>query len=185
MFLPVTDGPADVWQSTLCCLSQSFRSPWSNKYEPPIEDGAIPSVRLRKLEVEANKAFDQYRDLWVLLVEVLRFDIKLLITCLLALGFVLKLLWRWRVFCVSVGLGQWLRWSHSHQEGRRWLQEDQGVLGLHPRCGSAGENDLTGKLIEHFSCRSGGFLIGNGGHWRQAGLLTRLSDTQHPSQLPF
>lgn len=40
-----------------------FRSPWSNKYEPPIDDGAMPSARLRKLEVEANNAFDQYRDL--------------------------------------------------------------------------------------------------------------------------
>uniref|UniRef100_A0A3P8UJ46 F-actin-capping protein subunit beta n=1 Tax=Cynoglossus semilaevis TaxID=244447 RepID=A0A3P8UJ46_CYNSE len=32
----------------------SYRSPWSNKYDPPIEDGAMPSARLRKLEVEAN-----------------------------------------------------------------------------------------------------------------------------------
>lgn len=40
-----------------------FRSPWSNKYDPPLEDGAMPSARLRKLEVEANNAFDQYRDL--------------------------------------------------------------------------------------------------------------------------
>lgn len=39
------------------------RSPWSNKYDPPLEDGAMPSARLRKLEVEANNAFDQYRDL--------------------------------------------------------------------------------------------------------------------------
>lgn len=43
-----------------CC-----RSPWSNKYDPPLEDGAMPSARLRKLEVEANNAFDQYRDLYV------------------------------------------------------------------------------------------------------------------------
>ncbi|XP_063065001.1 F-actin-capping protein subunit beta isoforms 1 and 2-like isoform X1 [Engraulis encrasicolus] len=42
----------------------SYRSPWSNKYDPPLDDGAIPSVRLRKLEVEANSAFDQYRDLY-------------------------------------------------------------------------------------------------------------------------
>uniref|UniRef100_A0AAY4EHM9 F-actin-capping protein subunit beta n=1 Tax=Denticeps clupeoides TaxID=299321 RepID=A0AAY4EHM9_9TELE len=42
----------------------SYRSPWSNKYEPPIDDGALPSARLRKLEVEANNAFDQYRDLY-------------------------------------------------------------------------------------------------------------------------
>lgn len=40
-----------------------IRSPWSNKYDPPIEDGAMPSDRLRKLEIEANNAFDQYRDL--------------------------------------------------------------------------------------------------------------------------
>lgn len=49
---------------TLFCHCPSFiRSPWSNKYDPPIEDGAMPSGRLRKLEVEANNAFDQYRDL--------------------------------------------------------------------------------------------------------------------------
>ncbi|KAH0503182.1 F-actin-capping protein subunit beta [Microtus ochrogaster] len=44
----------------------SYRSPWSNKYDPPLEDGAMPSARLRKLEVEANNAFDQYRDLSLL-----------------------------------------------------------------------------------------------------------------------
>ncbi|XP_068935258.1 F-actin-capping protein subunit beta isoform X1 [Petaurus breviceps papuanus] len=42
----------------------SYRSPWSNRYDPPLEDGAMPSARLRKLEVEANNAFDQYRDLY-------------------------------------------------------------------------------------------------------------------------
>ncbi|CAM9179789.1 unnamed protein product, partial [Lampetra fluviatilis] len=36
--------------------------PWSNKYDPSLEDGAMPSARLRKLEIEANAAFDQYRD---------------------------------------------------------------------------------------------------------------------------
>ena len=36
-----------------------FRSPWTNSYDPPLEDGAMPSERLRKLEVEANAAFDQ------------------------------------------------------------------------------------------------------------------------------
>eukprot|EP00112_Aurelia_sp_Birch-Aquarium-sp1_P012594 Seg2649.4 transcript_id=Seg2649.4/GoldUCD/mRNA.D3Y31 product="F-actin-capping protein subunit beta" protein_id=Seg2649.4/GoldUCD/D3Y31 len=39
----------------------SYRSPWSNTYDPPLDDGAMPSDRLRKLEVEANQAFDQYR----------------------------------------------------------------------------------------------------------------------------
>ncbi|XP_057701296.1 F-actin-capping protein subunit beta-like isoform X1 [Corythoichthys intestinalis] len=42
----------------------SYRSPWSNTYDPPIDDGSMPSIRLRKLEVEANNAFDQYRDLY-------------------------------------------------------------------------------------------------------------------------
>ena len=40
-------------------LKQIFRSPWTNSYDPPLEDGAMPSERLRKLEVEANAAFDQ------------------------------------------------------------------------------------------------------------------------------
>lgn len=42
----------------------SYRSPWTNQYEPPLEDGAMPSERLRKLEIEANNAFDQYRDMY-------------------------------------------------------------------------------------------------------------------------
>jgi len=40
----------------------SYRSPWSNSYEPPLEDGAMPSERVRKLEIDANNAFDQYRN---------------------------------------------------------------------------------------------------------------------------
>lgn len=42
----------------------SYRSPWSNKYFPPLADGAIPSEKLRNLEIEANDAFDQYRELY-------------------------------------------------------------------------------------------------------------------------
>ena len=48
-------------------LDESFslaRSPWSNAYDPPLEDGAMPSERLRKLEVDANTAFDQYREMY-------------------------------------------------------------------------------------------------------------------------
>ena len=40
------------------------RSPWSNTYEPPLDDGAMPSERLRKLEIDANSAFDQYREMY-------------------------------------------------------------------------------------------------------------------------
>lgn len=41
-----------------------YRSPWSNTYYPPLEDGSMPSERLRKLELDANHAFDQYRDMY-------------------------------------------------------------------------------------------------------------------------
>jgi len=42
----------------------SYRSPWSNKYDPPLSDGVVPSSTLRKLEVELNEVFDSYRDLY-------------------------------------------------------------------------------------------------------------------------
>ncbi|KAK6257989.1 hypothetical protein QUC31_001448 [Theobroma cacao] len=42
--------------------ADSYRSPWSNKYHPPLEDGPYPSSELRKLEIEANDIFAIYRD---------------------------------------------------------------------------------------------------------------------------
>ncbi|CAK8573301.1 unnamed protein product [Lathyrus sativus] len=42
--------------------ADSYRSPWSNKYHPPLEDGSLPSLELRKLEIEANDIFAIYRD---------------------------------------------------------------------------------------------------------------------------
>lgn len=42
----------------------SYRSPWSNEFDPPLDDGTVPSERVRKLEVEANAAFDVYRELY-------------------------------------------------------------------------------------------------------------------------
>lgn len=58
----------------------SYRSPWSNQFDPPLDEagaggvgaggsegageGAIPSERVRKMEVKANEAFDIYRDLY-------------------------------------------------------------------------------------------------------------------------
>ncbi|KAK9712088.1 F-actin-capping protein subunit beta [Basidiobolus ranarum] len=42
----------------------SYRSPWSNEYDPALSDGSAPSPRLRKLEVLANEAFDTYRELY-------------------------------------------------------------------------------------------------------------------------
>ncbi|KAJ3136528.1 hypothetical protein HK101_003997, partial [Irineochytrium annulatum] len=43
---------------------KSYRSPWSNEYDPPLADGARPSEKLRRLEIVANDAFDTYRDLY-------------------------------------------------------------------------------------------------------------------------
>ncbi|KAI0267727.1 F-actin capping protein beta subunit [Gloeopeniophorella convolvens] len=42
----------------------SYRSPWSNEYDPPTEDGPVPPPKLRKLEIAANEAFDTYREMY-------------------------------------------------------------------------------------------------------------------------
>ncbi|CAK9155520.1 unnamed protein product [Ilex paraguariensis] len=42
--------------------ADSYRSPWSNKYHPTLEDGPHPSQELRKLEIEANDVFAIYCD---------------------------------------------------------------------------------------------------------------------------
>ncbi|KAK9458933.1 F-actin-capping protein subunit beta [Lipomyces oligophaga] len=59
---------ADTGKDYLVCDynrdGDSYRSPWSNKYDPPLEDGTEPSPSLRVLEVLANDAFDIYRDLY-------------------------------------------------------------------------------------------------------------------------
>lgn len=43
----------------------SYRSPWSNEFDPPISDGTFPSEKVRRMEEKANEAFDIYRELWV------------------------------------------------------------------------------------------------------------------------
>ncbi|VDM66958.1 unnamed protein product, partial [Strongylus vulgaris] len=51
----------------LCDYSRdgdSYRSPWTNTYDPPAEDAQLPSEKLRKLEIEANAAFESYRDMY-------------------------------------------------------------------------------------------------------------------------
>ncbi|KAJ1675741.1 F-actin-capping protein subunit beta [Spiromyces aspiralis] len=42
----------------------SYRSPWSNEYDPPLEDGTMPSSDLRKLEMSANYSFNTYKELY-------------------------------------------------------------------------------------------------------------------------
>ena len=41
-----------------------IRSPWSNQYDPPMEDANLPSEQLRQLEIDANHAFDMYREMY-------------------------------------------------------------------------------------------------------------------------
>ncbi|KAK6505453.1 F-actin-capping protein subunit beta [Arthrobotrys musiformis] len=42
----------------------SYRSPWSNEFDPPLSDGTVPSEKVRKIEIAANQAFDVYRELY-------------------------------------------------------------------------------------------------------------------------
>lgn len=42
----------------------SHRSPWSNEFSPPLDDATYPSERVRKMEIEANSAFDVYRTMY-------------------------------------------------------------------------------------------------------------------------
>lgn len=47
----------------------SWRSPWSNEFEPPLEDadgeegGAKPGERVRGMEIRMGEAVDIYREL--------------------------------------------------------------------------------------------------------------------------
>lgn len=42
----------------------SYRSPWTNEYNPPIDDGFKPSAILRGLEEKCNMVLDSYRNLY-------------------------------------------------------------------------------------------------------------------------
>lgn len=44
--------------------ADSYRSPWSNKYDPPLSDGSVPSDGLREEEIKMNDVFDTYRELY-------------------------------------------------------------------------------------------------------------------------
>eukprot|EP01116_Phalansterium_solitarium_P025285 TRINITY_DN958_c0_g1_i1.p1 TRINITY_DN958_c0_g1~~TRINITY_DN958_c0_g1_i1.p1 ORF type:complete len:274 (+),score=16.90 TRINITY_DN958_c0_g1_i1:144-965(+) len=65
--LKIAHDPVSKRDYLLCDYNRdgdSYRSPWSNKYDPPLDDGATPSSELRKFEVQANEVFDIYRDLY-------------------------------------------------------------------------------------------------------------------------
>jgi len=65
--LKIAFDPVSKRDYLLCDYNRdadSYRSPWSNKYDPPLEDGVLPSPQLRKFEVELNDVFDLYRDMY-------------------------------------------------------------------------------------------------------------------------
>eukprot|EP01087_Luapelamoeba_hula_P001706 TRINITY_DN1145_c0_g1_i1.p1 TRINITY_DN1145_c0_g1~~TRINITY_DN1145_c0_g1_i1.p1 ORF type:complete len:272 (-),score=59.16 TRINITY_DN1145_c0_g1_i1:93-908(-) len=65
--LKVARDPTAKRDYLLCDYNRdgdSYRSPWTNRYDPPLSDGATPSKKLRDIEVQANDIFDIYRDLY-------------------------------------------------------------------------------------------------------------------------
>lgn len=47
-------------------LMQMYRSPWSNKYYPPLDDGAVPSDSLRELEIQVQQyECINFRNIWL------------------------------------------------------------------------------------------------------------------------
>jgi len=45
-------------------VALAHRSPWSNTYDPPLEDGgAVPSGKMRAMEENANEVLNVYREL--------------------------------------------------------------------------------------------------------------------------
>ncbi|KAL8705344.1 MAG: hypothetical protein Q9201_001543 [Fulgogasparrea decipioides] len=42
----------------------SYRSPWSNEFEPEVEDAEYPSERVRKMEVRMGEGVEVYRELY-------------------------------------------------------------------------------------------------------------------------
>lgn len=65
--LKVEKDPKSGKTFVLCDYNRdgdSYRSPWSNEYFPAMDDGFLPSKRLRDLEVTANSLFDTYRKLY-------------------------------------------------------------------------------------------------------------------------
>eukprot|EP01027_Heterolobosea_sp_BB2_P023924 GEZU01035990.1.p1 GENE.GEZU01035990.1~~GEZU01035990.1.p1 ORF type:complete len:271 (-),score=103.11 GEZU01035990.1:439-1251(-) len=65
--LKVAKCPKTGKEYLLCDYNRdgdSYRSPWSNEYDPPLADGAVPSDRLRNMEIAANEIFNTYRELY-------------------------------------------------------------------------------------------------------------------------
>lgn len=65
--LKVEKDPKTGKMFVLCDYNRdgdSYRSPWSNEYFPAVDDGFLPSKRLREMEIGANNLFDVYRKMY-------------------------------------------------------------------------------------------------------------------------
>ncbi|CAI5705504.1 unnamed protein product [Peronospora farinosa] len=67
--LQVAVDPVNGRKYLLCDYNRdgdSYRSPWSNQYDPPSVEGEgfYPSETLRHLEIQANEIFESYRELY-------------------------------------------------------------------------------------------------------------------------
>eukprot|EP00286_Rhodomonas_abbreviata_P028947 CAMPEP_0181315388 /NCGR_PEP_ID=MMETSP1101-20121128/15349_1 /TAXON_ID=46948 /ORGANISM="Rhodomonas abbreviata, Strain Caron Lab Isolate" /LENGTH=278 /DNA_ID=CAMNT_0023422593 /DNA_START=92 /DNA_END=924 /DNA_ORIENTATION=- len=65
--LHVMKCPESSKEFVLCDYNRdgdSYRSPWTNKYWPALDDGVLPPDHLRKMEITANEAFNRYRELY-------------------------------------------------------------------------------------------------------------------------
>jgi len=65
--LRVAKDPKDGTPYLVCDYNRdgdSYRSPWSNTYDPPMPDGSMPSAHMRDMEVRANDVFSIYRELY-------------------------------------------------------------------------------------------------------------------------
>ena len=69
--LNTVDQPLQVTRDTqkniylLCDYNRdgdSYRSPWTNAYDPPIDDGVLPPPHLREIEEAANDLFKSYME---------------------------------------------------------------------------------------------------------------------------
>ena len=108
----------------------------------------MPSERLRKLEIDANTAFDQYREMYfeggVSSVYLWDLDhgfagkLNIFICWIYLQGEYICKLDIFERICTTLSSVAYR--SHSHQEGWwRRFEEDQGLLGLDPRGGGPGE----------------------------------------------
>ncbi len=59
-------APVEIKGRALQLIPTRRSSPWSNTYQPLLDDGTVPSAKLRELEVAMNDAFDTYREMCVL-----------------------------------------------------------------------------------------------------------------------